>query len=427
MSQDILVLNPGSSTLKFGLYRLPEGGAASTPEAVTLLAGGMVDRMGSPEAQLQLDAPGQPTRQERIQAASPAKAVETVLRSLNAQAREKGKGKREKNLPLTPACIGCRVVHGGARFVAPTRVTPEVLEGIRALSPLAPLHNPVAADVLAACLRLLPDIPTVAVFDTAFHRTLPPVARTYALPFSLCEQHQLYRYGFHGIAHRYVSARLIACLDKVGQESRCITCHLGNGASVCAVRDGHSLDTSMGLTPMEGLVMGTRSGDVDPGLLLYLLRTVGLSPEVLDDLLNHQSGLLGLSGRSADMRDLEKAAAEGDARSELALEVFAYRAAKTIGAYAVALEGLDGLAFSGGIGEHSAAMRQRICGTLRVLGVVLNAERNRVSGPQEPVRISADESSVQVYVIPANEDAQIASEVSGFLLPSPAAWERGRG
>lgn len=410
MSVNVLVLDPGSSSLKFGLFGMADEADASGAASVPLLAGGEIDRLGSPQAELRLDVQGQRAKRESMEVASAAHGAEIVLQRLQAVVAG------EPGPSAAIHAIGCRVVHGGDRFVEPTRVTLPVIEGIRELSPLAPLHNPAAADVLAACLRLRPGVPAVAVFDTTFHRTLPLVARTYALPHELCEQHHLHRYGFHGIAHRYVSGRLLECIGKVGQESRVITCHLGNGASLCAVRDGSSIDTSMGMTPIEGLVMGSRSGDVDPGLLLYLLQTVGMSPEELDDLLNRRSGLLGISGRSSDMRDLEQAATEGDERAELALKVFAYRAAKMIGGYAVTLEGLDALAFSGGIGEHSACMRQRICRRLGFLGVFLQEERNAAEGIGEPTRVSTDESAVQVWVIPADENLQIVRETRECLF-----------
>jgi acetate kinase len=400
MDFNVLVLDPGSSSLKFGLYGWAKAPRGSEP---ALLAGGAIDRLGSPESELKLEVRGQPTQRESMKASSPAHGAEIVLQRLQAVIAGAPNGAIQ--------AVGCRVVHGGDLFKEPTLVTPAVIEGIRELSPLAPLHNPASADVLAACLRLLPDVPAIAVFDTTFHRTLPPVASVYALPYALCEEHHLHRYGFHGIAHRYVSGRLVEFLGRTGGESRCITCHLGSGASLCAVRNGLSIDTSMGMTPMEGLVMGTRSGDVDPGLLLTLLRTVGMTPEELDEMLNHKSGLLGISGRSGDLRDLEPAAAAGDARSELAMELFAYRAAKTIGAYAVALEGLDGLAFSGGIGEHSASMRRRICRRLGILGVTLQEERNRAGDTGEAKLISAETSEVQVWVIPADENLQITRDV----------------
>ena len=401
-SPGILVLNPGSSTLKFSLYGVP-GDAAAPP---VVRATGIVDRLGTAEAELRFDVDGPPPVRPRLHGISPAGATEAALRGLSGGVRAGG---------ARLAAVGCRVVPGGERFAAPPRVTPEVLSAIRELGALAPLHNPVAADVLDACLRLLPDVPVVAVFDTAFHRTLPAVAAAYALPRELTERMGLRRYGFHGIAHRYVSERLIAHIGKAGRPSRCVTCHLGSGASACAVKDGRSIDTSMGLTPMEGLVMGTRSGDVDPGLLLHLLRAGGMTPHDLDDLLNRQSGLLGLSGRSADLRDVQKAAAEGDAASELAMEVFAYRVAKTVGAYAVALEGLDAVAFSGGIGEHSPPMRARICRRLGFLGLALDAPRNEAADGGADARVSADGAPVPVWVIPADEGAQIAREVGAVV------------
>jgi acetate kinase len=390
---DILVLNAGSATLKFRLFQMPgENGA----EAV--LAHGMVDRVGTPEAVLRLNAGGQAHPERPLGEQTHAQAAEAVLRAA-------------RNITPSMDAIGHRIVHGGARFLAPTRLTPEALDGIRAVSALAPLHNPAGIAVIEAGLRLLPETPAFAVFDTAFHHTLPDVAALYALPLELTRRQELRRYGFHGISHRYVSGILLARLGRGAEETRVITCHLGNGASVCAVRDGKSVDTSMGLTPLEGLVMGTRSGDIDPGLLLHLLRALGMSASAVDDLLNHQSGLRGLSERSGDVRDLERAAAEGDGRAELALEIFAYRVRKYLGAYAAALGGLDGVAFSGGIGEHSPTMRARICRSLEFLGIVLDAERNRQATGADAASISADDSAVPLWVIPTDEELQIAREV----------------
>jgi acetate kinase len=407
MGFNVAVLDPGSSSLKFGLYGVSD---LSDKSDCILELSGTIERLGTKQSKLSLELAGRPQQTENLEATSPTHGAEIALQRMQAA------------LPETPGsggkirAVGCRVVHGGDRFVEPTRVTAEVLAAIRELSPLAPLHNPAAAEVLETCLSLLPEVPIVAVFDTSFHKTLPQVAKTYALPFDLCQEHHIHRYGFHGIAHQYVSERLIECIGKLGVESRCITCHLGNGASICAVRDGKSIDTSMGMTPMEGLVMGTRSGDVDPGVPLYLLHTVGMSADNLDNLLNHKSGLLGISGRSSDLRDLEKAASEGDARSELAMEVFAYRVAKTIGAYAVTLEGLDAIAFSGGIGENSASMRERICRRLGFLGVSLVTERNNSENNDEPMPISADDSRVQGWVIHADENLQIARETRDCLF-----------
>jgi acetate kinase len=287
--------------------------------------------------------------------------------------------------------VGIRVVHGGSRFETPALVDDSVLDEIRKLSALAPLHNPVAVKTIEDVRRERNGVPIVAVFDTAFHRTLPDVAFTYAIPQDL----GIRRYGFHGISYAYVSKRLNA----LNAGDKLIVAHLGNGASVCAIRGGRSVDTSMGFTPMEGLVMGTRGGDLDPGAILYLLRN-GQSD--LDDLLNHQSGLRGLSGFSGDVRELE---ASSDPNAQLALEVFAYRAAKYIASYCAALDGVDAIAFTAGIGEHSASMRQRICGRLRFLDVILDDAANRAPRTDER-RIGA--GRVGVWVIPTNEELEIA-------------------
>jgi acetate kinase len=287
--------------------------------------------------------------------------------------------------------VGIRVVHGGSRFETPAIVDDAVLDGIRELSALAPLHNPIAVETIENVRRERNGVPIVAVFDTSFHRTLPTVASTYAIPQDL----GIRRYGFHGISYSYVSKRLHA----LNAGDKLIVAHLGNGASVCAIRGGRSVDTSMGFTPMEGLVMGTRAGDLDPGAILYLLRN-GRSD--LDDLLNHRSGLRGISGISGDVRELE---ASSDPNAKLALDVFAYRAAKYIASYCAALNGVDTIAFTAGIGEHSASMRQRICDHLTFLGVMLDDAANRAPRTDER-RIST--GRVGVWVIPTNEELEIA-------------------
>jgi len=288
--------------------------------------------------------------------------------------------------------VGIRVVHGGSRFVKPTRVDDAVIDAIRELSDLAPLHNPASIRAIEETQRSMPGVPIVTVFDTAFHQTMPPLAFRYAVPEDLGVR----RYGFHGISYSYVSSRVEA--------KRHVICHLGSGASVCALLDGKSVDTSMGFTPLEGLMMGTRAGDIDPGALLYLLRQ-GQSEETLNDLLNHRSGLLGVSGRSADVRELEEAAASGDAACAFALEVFAYRVAKYVGAYASVLGGLDALTFTAGIGEHSSATRTRICSRLGYLGIALDEAANNAPRTDER-RIS--QGDVAVWVIPTHEELEIA-------------------
>ena len=368
---NILALNVGSSSLKFRLFQI-------MPDGEKVLTEGTLER---------LDANALPD------------AVQKVI---------------EQCKPFGIDAVGHRVVQGGARFFEPTRVTPAVLQDLRGLKELDPLHNPTEVAMIEAAQRLLPDAPSVAVFDTAFHRTLPEVAWRYALPADLADRLGLRRYGFHGISHRYVSGRLLECLGRGPAGTRLITCHLGNGASICALRDGASIDTSMGLTPLEGLVMGSRSGDVDPGLLLYLLRTQGMTPEQLDDMLNHDSGLKGLAGRS-DVRDLEQAAGQEDKQADMALEIFAYRVRKYLGAYDAALGGLDAVAFTGGIGERGAGMRARICQGLDFLGLRLDAERNGAATGSEAAQISTDAGPVSVWMIPTDEERQIAREVAALL------------
>ncbi len=332
---NVLSLNPGSSSLKFGLFG---------DEPIFRGSGGDV-----------ADAIGQAAAKGRIDA------------------------------------VACRVVHGADRFTDPTLVDEGVINELERLAPLAPLHNAADLEIIRAAQNALPLVPVYAVFDTAFHRTIPPVASTYAVPPEL----GITRYGFHGISYAHVARTLKGF-------RRLIVCHLGNGASVCAILDGRSVDVSMGMTPLEGLVMGSRSGDVDPGALIYLLRG-GMTVEELDDLLNHRSGLLGLSGISADVRDL---LASGSDQARLALDVFCYRVAKYVGAYAAVLGGLDGLAFTGGIGEHSPEIRGRICARLAFLGV-----RLRECPEPEGLRSLHAEGSLPVWVVPADEELEMARGV----------------
>jgi acetate kinase len=369
---NILALNGGSSTLKYRLFRFGQDGFEEA------LEGGKEEHAGAEEL---------------------AAAARTAI----DRCRQHG-----------IAAVGQRIVHGGPAFSQTARVTPDLLETLRGLRPFDPLHNPADVALLEATRELLPDVPAAAVFDTAFHSTLPEVAARYALPQDLTDGLHLRRYGFHGISHRFVSERLLECLGREATGTRLVTCHLGNGASLCAIRNGRSVDTSMGLTPLEGLVMGTRSGDVDPGLLLYLLREQGHSAEQVDDLLNRRSGLLGLSGSSADVRRLSQAAAAGDPAADLALDVFAYRVRKYIGAYAAALGGLDAVAFTGGIGEHSADVRLRVCAGLEFLGIRLDPAVNAAaSGGSMPSRIAV--SATEVWVVPTDEERQIARETRALL------------
>ena len=396
-----LVLNAGSATLKFRLIAL-RGPADDEPR---VLVEGLVDKWGTPQAGLKTTAAGENPSRRPVAAESPAEAAEHAIRACQ---------------PHGIDAMGHRVVHGGPRFVNPVRVTPEVLRAIRDVSSLAPLHNANALQGIDAGLRLLPNVPAGVVFDTAFHATMPEVAARYAIPAELPEKHALRRYGFHGISHRYVSQRILRRLGRDAHGTRLVTCHLGNGASVCAVRDGRSVDTSMGLTPMEGLVMGTRSGDVDPGLVLHLMTALVMSAAEVGELLNHRSGLLGLSGVSGDVREVRAAALSGDGRAEAALEAFAYRVRKYVGAYAACLGGLDAIGFAGGIGEHDPDMRARICRGLEFLGVALDAGRNGRATGAATERVSGDAAGAQVWVVPTDEEGQIARELHDVLRSPPA-------
>lgn len=398
---NILVLNAGSSSLKFRLFRIERLRSLADPEEV--IAGGAVERIGKPDARLSFfrGAPASPLQARSIGAESVADAAQEILQELTDAAT---------GASIAIDAVGHRIVHGGARFYHPTRIDDAVLTEIDALTELAPLHNPAGLAGIAAVRQALPQVPNAAVFDTAFHHHLPDVAAHYALPTELTKRLQLRRYGFHGISYRYVSERLSLHLNHM--PARMILCHLGNGASVCALQEGRSIDTSMGFTPLEGLIMGNRSGDVDPGLLLHLLRMGHLPPDQLDDLLNHQSGLQGLSNRSSDVRDLEKAEAEGDTAAHLALECFAYRVRKYIGAYAAALGGVDTLVFTGGIGEHSASMRARICRNLAFLNFSLNAVPSQTASGKDPVALNSENT---VWIVPTDEERQIARETYGIL------------
>lgn len=380
---NVLAINPGSSSLKFALF----DSSKLEPDAAVVQGG--ISRLGKPNAQLELQGPEE-SREELGRVDLP----EAVRRSVATV------GKVAKI-----DALGFRVVHGGSKFTGPAAIDEASLAAIRELAPLAPLHNKADLEVIEAATGALPEIPAVAVFDTSFHRTLPPEAFTYALPADLIERYGIRRYGFHGISYQYVWDQLASSLNG----GRLIACHLGSGASVCAIRNGESVDTSMGMTPLEGLVMGTRSGDVDPGVLLFLQREAGLSSEEIDDLLNHRSGLLGLSGIGSDTQDLEDAAAKGNAKAEAALRLFAYRVTKYIGAYAAVMGGLDALAFTGGIGEHSAKMRARICERLDFLGIRIADDSG--SG----VRQVGVPNGVPIWVVPAAEELQIAREVAAFL------------
>jgi acetate kinase len=404
---NILVINSGSSSVKYRIIDMTDG---------EVLSGGSLDRIGEAESRLLhywQNANG--VRQEisrTLAVPDHAQAFEEILALL----RESGAA-REFSLDG----IGHRVVHGGERFSAPTLIDPEVVEALRVLSPLAPLHNPPNLTGIEVCLRLFPQVSQVAVFDTAFHQSLPAHAYRYAVPDTWYHAHHVRRYGFHGTSHAYVARQAAAHLERSLDAISLITLHLGNGASAAAIRAGECIDTSMGFTPLEGLMMGTRSGDIDPAILVYLKRETGVDLEDLDYQLNQESGLKGICGVN-DMREAQRLAAEGDKRARLAIDMYCYRIRKYIGAYCAVLGEVDALVFTAGIGENSPPIREQACSGLGRFDICIDADRNaQVAGGVR--EIQAADSSVRVLVVPTNEELEIAHQTRTCLMRRP---QRGR-
>ena len=399
--ETILALNAGSSSIKFQLVAMPEG---------RRLLSGQIERIGAADAQLHLARGGGAARVTPVAAPDHA----TALASLFAVLTEAGGIDFNDKL----AAIGHRVVHGGGAFSAPVVLDATVIGQLEAASTLAPLHNAANLEGIHVAHDLLPAVPQVAVFDTAFHHGLPAPARHYALPLDLQRERRIRRYGFHGLSHEYVAH---AAADRLGRPLsalKLVTLHLGNGASACAIRHGRSIDTSMGFTPLEGLVMGSRCGDLDPALPGLLASELGLSGQEVDHLLNRQSGLLGLCGDS-DMRRIEARMTDGDEAARLAFDMFCYRVRKTVGAYLAALNGIDALIFTAGIGEHSAAVRATVCRDMDALGIAIDPVRNAVaSGAGE---ISPPGATVKVLVIPTDEELQIARAAHACLQATATA------
>jgi acetate kinase len=394
----VLVVNAGSSSIKYHLYQMPQ---------TTVLAGGIVEKIGQKSSTLRYDhnwrkpsLSGGKSKSVEVKAENHEKAMEIILNIL----LDKKAGVIKDVGEI--AAAGHRVVHGGEEFTGSVVIDDKVIASIEKFSSLAPLHNPHNLTGIRSAQRKLPAAKQVACFDTAFHTTIPQVAYLYALPYQLYEKEHIRRYGFHGISHRFIARRAAALLGKGKYEINAVTCHLGNGCSVTAIKNGRSVDTSMGFTPLEGLVMGTRSGDFDPAILFYL-HEKGYDLEELRTLCNIQSGLLGISGLSNDMRNLESLADGGNARAKLAIDIFCYRVRKYIGSYMAVLGRVDALAFSGGIGENSALVRRQICVGLEAMGIVLDAAANDKTIAIEG-DIAAAKSPVRIFVIPANEELAIA-------------------
>jgi acetate kinase len=309
--------------------------------------------------------------------------------------------------------VGHRVVHGGEKFASSVLIDDEVMKAIEECIELAPLHNPPNIAGIEACQNLMPGVPQVAVFDTAFHQTMPPHAYLYGLPYELYEKYKIRKYGFHGTSHKYVSQRAAKILDRPAEDLKLISCHLGNGSSITAIRGGHSIETSMGFTPLEGLMMGTRSGDLDPAIVSFIMQKENMSSEEVNDFLNKKCGVLGLSGVSSDFRDIEGASEQGNFRAKLALDVFAHDVKKYIGAYAAVLDGADAIIFTAGLGENSPEMRETISSGFNYLGVSVDTEKNNVRGKE--VDVSKSEATCRVLIIPTNEELMIAMDTEEIV------------
>ena len=394
----VLVLNCGSSSLKYQLIDM---------ETENVMAKGLCERIGIEGSRLKHQPDGKDAVIFDDYQENHAVSVKMVLDALTNPEYGVVKSMKEIN------AVGHRVVHGGEYFAGSVIITDEVKEALEKCCDLAPLHNPANLIGIAACEEIMPGVPQVGVFDTAFHQTMPERAYLYALPYEYYEKYKVRRYGFHGTSHRFVSEEVCKMMDRPYDQTKVITCHLGNGGSVCAVRNGKSIDTTMGFTPLEGLVMGTRAGDVDVAAVTYLMKKEGLSADEMDNILNKKSGVLGLSGVSSDFRDIEEAAEAGNDRAEIALDVFAYKVAKRIGAYAAAMNGVDAIVFTAGLGENSGATRRAICDYLGWMGVHIDSYNNSLRG--KAIEISATDSRVRVYVIPTNEELVIARDTKELL------------
>ncbi len=394
---NVLVINCGSSTLKYQLIN-------TDTEAV--LAKGNCERIKVDGVHVHTT-----TGKEKIKVETPIPDHSTAVKLVLAALTDKDNG-AIKSLDEIDA-IGHRVVHGGERFATSVVVDDEIFAAIEECSDLAPLHNPANLIGIKACMDAMPGVKNVAVFDTAFHQTMPEEAYMYGIPYSYYENYKIRRYGFHGTSHSFVSKRAIEILGKPVEDSKVIVCHIGGGASICAVKGGKSVDTSMGFTPLDGLIMGTRSGSIDPAIVDYIADKEGKTAKEVVSLLNKQSGVLGISGRSSDFRDIDAGVVEGDKRCKVAFDMTCYQAAKLIGGYVAAMNGVDMIAFTAGIGENDTMVREKILSYLTYLGIELDTEANKCHGEER--MISTADSRVKVYAIPTNEELAIARETVALV------------
>lgn len=390
---NVLVINCGSSSLKFQLIQ---------SDTEDVLAKGLCERIGIEGSRIVYT----PAGKDKITIESPmpdhTNAIKLVLNCLTDETNGVVKSLSEIH------AVGHRVVHGGEKFASSVVVNDEVMKAIEECSNLAPLHNPANLLGISVCKELMPGVPQVAVFDTAFHQTMPPKAYLYGLPYEAYTEDKIRRYGFHGTSHSYVSKRVAEILGKKPEHLKTIVCHLGNGSSICAVNQGKCVDTTMGLTPLAGLLMGTRCGDIDPSILEFYAQKHDLDVYQVTDILNKKSGVLGISGVSSDFRDVEEAADAGNERCKYALDAFKYQVAKFIGGYAAAMNGVDVIVFTAGVGENSATTRQGVCDYLGYLGITIDAEANGKRG--EEIEITTADSKVKVFVVPTNEELMIARD-----------------
>lgn len=398
----VLVINCGSSSLKYQILDM-------THES--LLCKGLVERIGMDGSVITHEKIGL----EKVKTEVPMKdhkdAIEQVLKAV--QDPECGVVKSMDEI----GAVGHRVVHAGEKFASSVLITEEVIKALEECVELAPLHNPPNLLGIAACQELMPDTPMVGVFDTAFHQTMPPESYIYAIPYEYYQKYGIRRYGFHGTSHKYVAERASKMLNTDIGDLKLITCHLGNGASVSAIKRGKCIDTSMGFTPLEGLVMGTRSGDIDPAIVTYIREKENLPQGKANEILNKKSGVLGISGVSSDFRDIEKAVEEGNERAALALKVFAHKVRFYIGAYIAEMNGVDAIIFTAGVGENDVTMREIICNNLGNLGIKLDPVKNKMRGKE--MEISTDDSRVKLLMIPTNEELMIARDTYNIVMGRP--------
>lgn len=393
----ILVINAGSSSLKYQLIDMDEK---------KVLAKGLCDRIGIEGSKLEYKRDGGEKTVTPAVMKDHSDAIKLVLDALVNP--ETGVISSMDEI----GAVGHRVVHGGENFSESVVITPEVKKAIESCSELAPLHNPANLIGIEACEKAMPSVPNVAVFDTAFHQTMPAKAYMYALPYEYYEKYKIRRYGFHGTSHKYVSRKAAELVGKDISELKIITCHLGNGSSVAAIENGRVIDTSMGFTPLAGLPMGTRCGDIDPAIVTYLIDKLGVAPKEFDAIMNKKSGMLGVSGKSSDYRDLEEGSKEGSERCTLAFDMFIYSLKKTVGGYIAAMNGVDAVVFTGGLGENNSWLRSEIMGNFAFMGVKIDEEKNNTKSDYR--MISAPDSTVKVMIVPTDEEMMIAIDTQAL-------------